>query len=136
MRPFGLFVAVMMLALAGLVGTASACTGTASVSAAPAQTQTPVQTQLAHSAEALRIVAVSHQRAEAGDQHHDVPHQHDHGGSAGCCMPCCGATAPHVLLQDSEIFLERPLVRAFFVAAPAAVAKVVAGLPFRPPRTA
>lgn len=134
----------MMLALASLTGTASACTGagSASASAAPAliptqvQTRTQVQTHVANSAEAAPIAVVSHQRAGAAGYHHDGPHQHDHSGATGCCMLCCCATAPHILLQDSEILLDRPLVRAFFVAAPAAVAKIVAGLPFRPPRTA
>jgi hypothetical protein len=121
-RPVGLFVAVMVLALASLAGIASAYTVAASASAAPAQTQVQVQTQFANSAEAVTIAV--------------VPHQHDHGGSTGCCLLCCSATAPHILLQDTEVFLDRPPVRAFFVAAPAAVAKVVAGLPFRPPRTA
>jgi len=145
-RPFGLFVAMMMLALASLTGTASACTGTSTVAvsapAAPAliptqtQVHTQVQSHVANSAEVLPIVAVSYQRAEAAGYQHDGPHQHDHSGATGCCMLCCCATAPHILLQDSEIFLDRPFVRAFFVAAPAAVARIVAGLPFRPPRTA
>ena len=51
-------------------------------------------------------------------------------------MFCCGVAAPHVLTTDTEIFLERPVARAFFASYPAAVAKVLAGLPFRPPRTA
>ena len=125
--------AVMVLALAGVMGTASACTSTpaATVSAVPAQ----APAQIESIAEAASIVSVSHRPAESAGHQHDGPHQHNHGGTAGCCMLCCCVAAPHVLFQSSEIVLDRPLVRAFFVAAPAAVAKVVGGLPFRPPRT-
>jgi len=122
----------MVLALASLTGTASACTSTVTAGASAA----PAQTQVVNTTEVTPIVVAPHQRTGSAGHHHDGPHQHDHGGSAGCCVLCCCVTAPHVLLQDPEIFLERPLVRAYFVAAPAAAAKVVAGLPFRPPRTA
>jgi hypothetical protein len=135
-RPFGLFVAVMVLAFAGLTGSALACgnTDTANPLAAPAQPPARVQTNIV--AEAAPIVVVSLHRTEPAGHRHDGPHQHDHGGATGCCMLCCSATAPHILVQDSEVFLDRPFVRAFFVAAPAAIAQAVAGLPFRPPRTA
>ena len=68
MRPFGLFVAMMMLGARQPYGHRVGMHGTSTVAvsapAAPAliPAQTQVQTHVANSAEVLPIVAVSHQR--------------------------------------------------------------------------
>jgi len=133
-----LLLAFVLLALANLAGsgealacdrgtTANAPAGSAQEMAIASRTQ-PRFVVWAAAAEPLD------QTGHAG-HHRGLPHQHDHGGPNGCCMPCCGLAVPHVLTAESKILVERPVRGALLVCHTTAVAKAGACLPFRPPRT-
>lgn len=125
MRPVGLFLAVVLLALANFAGALP------SVACDPAGAQAYAASDVKHAS--AKVVDV--QESEPAGHHHHGPHQHDQGCLDGCCGLCSAAT-PHVLIQGSEILADTPSVGVFFAVASAAIAQARAGLPFRPPRLA
>lgn len=131
MRPSGLILALMLLVLASLTGAGQplACDG-ATAARSPA-VQVQGQSGLA---EAAAVLSVSHQSAPVAHDH-SGPHRHDDSAPDGCCAVCCVAV-PHVLAQDSEVFLGHAAVPAFFWVVSETAAQTFVGLPFRPPRLA
>jgi hypothetical protein len=130
-RLLGIALAAFVLVFAGSAGAGSAlaCANSAGVDAT-------VQTQQTHAiADAAPVVVAQPQRAlPAVEHHHHAPGPHDHGSHSDCCMLCCGAAVPHVLLQEPVIFFARPQARGPGFASAAVSAQALAGLPFRPPR--